>query len=83
VSAVAWQTHVVVLNNILLDNGLSCFVAKCLFNSLIINVSSRKESNIAWNVSSRLGSPNTKYLIGIKALTLIHEIDSPAWWQQG
>ena len=54
VALVTWHLHLVVLNNVLLDDGLSCAKSACLFNCMRVEICLGDETIVTWNVSRRL-----------------------------
>ena len=54
VTLIAWYLDLVVLNNVLFDDGLSSSELTCLCNSLWIEISLRDEAVISWNVRGGL-----------------------------
>lgn len=60
-AAVPWNLHVIVLNDILFDDGLSGGLSKRLLYGSVIHISLGKEPIVAWNMRSHLSSPDTIY----------------------
>ena len=49
-AAVAWDFGVLVLYDVLLDEGGSCLQALALIHGVVIDLSVWKEPTVAWNV---------------------------------
>ena len=65
---VAWQLHLVVLDNVLLDDGLSCAKLTCLTNCLRIVICSWDEAVIAWNMGGCLSGSCSQFVILVESL---------------
>ena len=68
VTLIAWYLDLVVLNNVLFDDGLSRSELTCLCNSLWIEISLGDEAVISWNVGGGLRSSCCKLVIFIHGL---------------
>ena len=65
---IAWYLDLVVLNNVLFDDGLSRPELTSLCNSLWIEISLRDEAVISWNVRGGLCGSCCKLVIFIHGL---------------
>ena len=65
---VAWQLHLVVLDNVLLDDGLSRAKLTSLTNCLRIVICSWDEAVIAWNMGGCLSGSCSQLVILVESL---------------
>lgn len=48
-----------ILNDVLLDDGLSRLLSECLVNRFLVHIGLRQETVVAWDVVRCLGRSNT------------------------
>ena len=68
VTLIAWYLHLIILNNVLFDDGLSCAECACLCYSLWVEVCLGDEAVISWNVRGSLGGSCCQLMILIQGL---------------
>ena len=61
-ATVPWDFGVLVLNNILLDKGGSRVDSLTLLDGIVVDLSIRKETTVAWDVASHFLSSNGKFV---------------------
>ena len=71
VSLIAWKFNWLIFNNILFDNGFSCFLTFWLLNCILININVRYETIVAWNMVGHLGGSDRKLKVSICLLCSI------------
>ena len=61
-ATVPWNFGMLVLNNILLDEGGSRVDSLTLFDGIVVDLGVRKETTVAWDVASHFLSSNGKFV---------------------
>ena len=69
VARVTWHLHRIVLNNVLLNNGVTIAQSRGLSDGACVEVRLRDETIVAWDVSGGLGRANGQ-LVMLIALAL-------------
>ena len=65
---IAWHLDLIILNDVLFDDGLSCTEWTCLCYSLWVEICLGDEAVISWNVRGSLGSSCRQLMILIQGL---------------
>ena len=77
-TGVSWHLYLVVLDDVLLDNGVSGTKRRSLLNSTAVEVSFRNESVVAWDVGRSLRRSNGKLMM-LVSLRLCITIQFSPW----